>query len=160
AATRKPRPTTQIGPNAPNARPTPHGGKKPTIAPAIRSIPPMADADVQLGCDPTANARGWLRQKYHTPQKNAGAAAGPISVMTRLRIVITFWLLFEHDFFRKPAATFRDHALKLAFKRRLVFQAVVAGEPAHQRAAHPVLQNPADVLARNPRHGGDIALAH
>src|SRR5829696_3747867 len=31
--------------------------------------------------------------------------------MTSLRVVIPLYLLFEHDLFRKPVATFRDHAL-------------------------------------------------
>ena len=33
--------------------------------------------------------------------------------MTFLRIVIRFSFLFEHDLFRKPLHTFRDHALAL-----------------------------------------------
>jgi len=32
--------------------------------------------------------------------------------MTFLRIVITLYLFLEHDLFRKPVSTFRDHALQ------------------------------------------------
>src|SRR5712671_6038851 len=47
----------------------------------------------------------------------------------------------------------------LALELGLVFQAIVARQPAHQLVADPVVENAADVLARDPGHGGDVALA-
>ena len=48
--------------------------------------------------------------------------------------------------------------LRFAFERGAVFEAVIAGEPAQQLVAHPVVEDAADVLARDARHRGEIAL--
>src|SRR5258705_10608676 len=63
-------------------------------------------------------------------------------------------------FFRNPVPTFREHALEFrpALERRFVLQAVVAGEPRNVRLARPLLEDAADILARDAGHGGKIAL--
>ncbi len=43
---------------------------------------------------------------------------------------------------------------------RLVLDAVVSGEAADQVVAAPFLQDSAEVLACDARHGGEVALAH
>ena len=60
--------------------------------------------------------------------------------------------------FAKPGPC-RSH-LHFSRQRGFVFQAVVAGEPLHDRAAHPLLQDAADVLARDAGHRREIALRH
>jgi hypothetical protein len=41
--------------------------------------------------------------------------------MTFLRIVIALYLLLEHDLFRKPVPTFRDHAIAQPHARSQYF---------------------------------------
>src|SRR6202051_3347859 len=50
--------------------------------------------------------------------------------------------------------------LKLGFdlQLRLVFEAIIAGQPADQLAALPVVEDAADILARDAGHGGEVAL--
>src|SRR4051812_1318677 len=55
------------------------------------------------------------------------------------------------------SATALDGAL--AFQLLLVLEAVIARQPAHQLVADPIVENAADVLAGDARHGGDLALA-
>jgi hypothetical protein len=43
---------------------------------------------------------------------------------------------------------------------RLVLEAIIAGQAGHQLAAPPVIENEADILARNPSHTGKIALSN
>src|SRR5882762_10852478 len=50
--------------------------------------------------------------------------------------------------------------LHLALERGAVLQAVIAGEPADEFPAHPVVEDAADILARDPRHGGEVALRY
>src|SRR5262245_8776613 len=52
----------------------------------------------------------------------------------------------------------RRSELGFAPERGLVLQAVVTGEPAHQLAVGPILQDAADILASNAGHGAEIAL--
>src|SRR5947209_6369401 len=47
-----------------------------------------------------------------------------------------------------------------ALQRGLALQAIIAGEPADQLGVHPVLQDAAQVLARDTGHRGEVALAH
>ena len=72
------------------------------------------------------------------------------------------WLDFalEHDLFRKPVSTFRDHALQLRFvlQLRLVLKAIIAGQAADQLAALPIVEDAADIFAGDAGHGGDVAL--
>src|SRR6266516_687118 len=56
---------------------------------------------------------------------------------------------------RRRASEFR-----LALELFLVFEAIVAGKPAHDGITLPFVQDPADVLARDSGHCGEVALAH
>src|SRR4051812_23647502 len=47
----------------------------------------------------------------------------------------------------------------LALEPLLVLEAVIARQPADQLVANPVVEDAADVLAGDPGHGGDLALA-
>ncbi len=55
----------------------------------------------------------------------------------------------------------RDRKLQrgLALELQLVLQAVVARQPADELKPDPVVEDAADVLACDPRHGGNVALA-
>src|SRR5215211_5878934 len=61
--------------------------------------------------------------------------------MTFLRIVISLSLLVEHDLFRKPVSTFRDHALLPAHHEAVAahFPALQPVEKAHAEQARPEL---------------------
>src|SRR5690349_20749897 len=48
--------------------------------------------------------------------------------------------------------------LRFLLQLRLVLKAIITRQTADQLAPFPVVENAADILARNARHGGDIAL--
>jgi len=53
-------------------------------------------------------------------------------------------------------------SLKFSFllKLCLVLKAIIAGQAAHQLASPPVIENAAEILARNPRHSGKVTLSN
>src|SRR3984885_6280528 len=55
----------------------------------------------------------------------------------------------------------RPALLQLGFvlQLRLVFEAIISGQPADQLAALPVVEDAADIFARDAGHGGEVALA-
>src|SRR5690349_18223075 len=59
----------------------------------------------------------------------------------------------------RPEAGATGSGVRLAFQRRLLFDAIVPGETAQQRATDPVLQGTAEVFPGHPRHRRQIALA-
>ena len=50
-------------------------------------------------------------------------------------------------------------AFNFGLKRRAVLDAVIPGDAADDRATRPVIEDAADVLARDARHGRQVALA-
>src|SRR5262249_30976541 len=58
------------------------------------------------------------------------------------------------------AARVRASRVGGALEGLLALQTIVSGEAAHHLVAHPVLQDAAQVLPRNARHGGEVGLAH
>ena len=48
--------------------------------------------------------------------------------------------------------------LRFVLQLRLVLKAIIAGQTADQLAPFPIVKNAADILSRDARHGGDIAL--
>jgi hypothetical protein len=50
--------------------------------------------------------------------------------------------------------------LSLGLKPRLVLKAIIAGQAAHQLATPPIIENAAEILARNASHSGKIALSN
>jgi hypothetical protein len=44
--------------------------------------------------------------------------------------------------------------VRFTFEDGRIFQAIVAGEPAHQRPARPIVEHPADIFPRDPGHRG------
>jgi hypothetical protein len=50
--------------------------------------------------------------------------------------------------------------LSLGLKPRLVLKAIIAGQAAHQLATPPIIENAAEILARDPSHSGKIALSN
>src|ERR1700722_8757833 len=65
----------------------------------------------------------------------------------------------EEPVARHCAAAGRRSCVRRALQRVLALEAVIAGEAADQLLLHPVLQDAAEVLARDARHGGEVALA-
>jgi hypothetical protein len=48
----------------------------------------------------------------------------------------------------------------LRLKPRLVLKAIIARQAAHQLATPPIVENAAEILARDPSHSGKIALSN
>ena len=48
----------------------------------------------------------------------------------------------------------------LRLKPRLVLKAIIAGRAAHQLATPPIIENAAEILARDPSHSGKVALSN
>jgi len=53
-------------------------------------------------------------------------------------------------------------ALKFSFllKPRLVLKTIIAGQAAHQLASPPIIENAAEVLARDPGHSSKVTLSN
>src|ERR1700685_921675 len=56
--------------------------------------------------------------------------------------------------------TARQMSLELGFEfeLRIILEAIIARQPAHQLAALPVVEDTADIFARDAGHGGEVAL--
>ena len=48
----------------------------------------------------------------------------------------------------------------LRLKPRLVLKAIITRQAAHQLASPPIIENAAEILARDPSHSGKIALSN
>ena len=58
------------------------------------------------------------------------------------------------------AAPHNSLKLSLRLKPRLVLKAIIAGQAAHQLASPPIIENAAEILARNASHSGKVALSN
>src|SRR5580704_534693 len=67
----------------------------------------------------------------------------------------------KRDKERQPPRSARGAGLEFGLVPQLlfVFQAIIARQPAYELTAFPIVENTADIFARDAGHGGEVALA-
>src|SRR4029079_48852 len=110
------------------------------------------------------SAKSALKEASHAwrsrPARRSTSREEPTFTTTRRKSASVGIFMAEYRGF-KPAARAEADALsqlRFVLQLRLVLKAIIAGQAADELAPFPIVKNAADILARNARHRGNIAL--
>src|SRR5580704_5197553 len=93
------------------------------------------------------------------PARRSTSKDEPTFTTTRRKSASAGIFMAEYRSFKSAARAERSLLqLRFVLQLRLVLKAIITGQTADQLAPFPIVKNAADILARDARHGGDIAL--